>query len=98
MAELNKLLVIDEAVLVAMAGNPNFVSEFPFLANAFTAKKSGCGRCSRAAAARVGQVNTVKNSIVSLGAEKKQKLKTLLNAEKVRIRVAHGNKVTDYTF
>jgi hypothetical protein len=33
-----------------------------------------------------------------MGAEKKQRLKKLLNTEKVKIRVAAGGKITEYTF
>jgi hypothetical protein len=33
-----------------------------------------------------------------MGVEKKLRLKKLLNAEKVRLRVATSGKVTEYTF
>jgi hypothetical protein len=97
----HKLLVLDEAVLVGMAGSPNFVKEFPFLsqlAKAHNKKATGCGRCNRSAQKRVAQISGVKQSIVNMGAERKQRLKKLLNAEKVRVRLAHGGKVSDYTF
>ena len=52
MAEVNKLLVIEHSVLAAMAGNPDFLREFPFLSmvNNPISRKSGCNACSRASA------------------------------------------------
>lgn len=100
MAESSKLLLIEESVLVAMAGNPTFLKEFPFLSGLKDSVKSkpGCGRCSRTASRRVNTVNGVKSSLIAMGVEKKQRLKKMLNTEKVRIRVAQGGRVTDYTF
>jgi CO dehydrogenase/acetyl-CoA synthase alpha subunit len=97
---LHKLLVIEEAVLISMAGNPNFVREFGFLKGLQQLRKSrtGCGRCNKGAGKRVQLVNAAKQSLVSMGAEKKRRLKALLKAEKVRIRAANGGKVTEYTF
>jgi len=95
------LLIIDEGVLTGMAGNPNFVKEFPFLrqlAKAQAKKVGGCGRCNRSAQRRVSQINGIKQSLVTMGAERKQRLKKMLNAEKVRIRVANGGRVSEYTF
>jgi hypothetical protein len=97
----HKLLIIDESVLLGMAGNPTFVKEFPFLkslAQMHNKKSTGCGRCNRSAQRRVTQVNGVKQSIVTMGAERKQRLKKMLNAEKVRVRVANAGKVSEYTF
>lgn len=100
MAEATKLLIIEDSVLLAMAGNPSFLKEFPFLSGLKDTPKakSGCGRCGRTAAKRVNATNGVKSSLIAMGVEKKQRLKKMLNAEKVRIRVAQGGRVTEYTF
>jgi hypothetical protein len=101
MAELNKLLILEESVLLGMIGNPTFVQEFPFMAGAdgvITAKPSGCGRCSQKAGRRIQAINGIKQSIVSMSIEKKQKLKQMVNADKVRVLISAGGKVTAYTF
>ena len=99
--DTHKLLIIDEGVLLGMAGNPGFIKEFPFLkslAKTHNQKSTGCGRCNRSAQRRVAQINGAKQSIVTMGAERKQRLKKMLNAEKVRVRVANAGKVSEYTF
>lgn len=101
MSELTKLLVLEEAVLLSMMGNPNFVQEFPFLAGnegVITAKPSGCGRCNQKASRRIQAINGIKQAIVSMSVEKKQKLKQMVNAEKVRLLISSGGKVTAHTF
>ena len=100
MATLHKLLILEESVLITMANNPNFMTEFGFLKGLknLGAKSTGCGKCNRNAGRRITVVNGAKQAIVSMGAEKKRRLKRLLKAEKVRVRVANNGKVTEYTF
>lgn len=100
MAAQHKLLMIEESVLITMANNPNFIREFGFLKGVqqLRSKKTGCGKCNRNAGQRINLVNGAKQTIVSMGAERKRRLKQLLKAEKVRVRVAHAGKVTEYTF
>lgn len=100
MAELNKLLILEEAVILNLAGNPNFVQEFPFLSGVIStaAGKPGCGRCNRTAAKRINAINGVKQAFLTMSPEKKQRLKHLLNSEKVRVRLLSGGKVLEYTF
>ena len=95
----HKLLVLEDTVLLTLATNPNFVREFPFLASGAvpTAKKS-CKPCNRAASKRVQAMQTIKQSIVNMGVEKKKRLKEMLSAEKLRHRVAQNGKVVEYTF
>lgn len=102
MADPAKLLIVEESTLVAMASNPNLVKEFPFLSGLnstpATPKTGGCGRCSQKASRRISVVNGIKQSLIAMGAEKKQRLKKLLNTEKIKIRVASNGKITEYTF
>lgn len=100
MAAQHKLLILEESVLITMANNPNFQSEFAFLKGLtkLNGKRTGCGKCNRSAGKRLTLVNGAKQTIVSMGAEKKRRLKQLLKAEKVRVRVANNGKVTEYTF
>ncbi len=97
----NKLVVIESAVLFGMATNPTFVREFSFLgplAKAKQKKPGGCGKCGRGNVKLALQTNGIKLALVNMGAEKKRKLKELLNAEKVRIRVSVNGRVKDHTF
>jgi hypothetical protein len=97
----HKLLVLEESVIKAMATNPNFVREFPFLrsvARGAVGKRTGCGSCNKRANVRVQTINAAKQQIVSMGKEKKARLKKLLRSEKVRVRLAANGKVTEYTF
>ena len=96
-----KLLHIDEAVLVTISNTPVFMKEFAFLKGLkqlAVKKAGGCGRCNRSAGRRVALINGAKQTIVMMGNEKKLRFKKLLNAEKVRVRVANGGKVTEHTF
>lgn len=97
----NKLVVIESAVLFNMASNPNFTKEFGFLAPLAKMKQKipgGCGKCGRGNAKMALQTNGIKLALVGMGAERKKRLKELLNAEKVRIRVSENGRVRDHTF
>lgn len=98
--ELTELLRIEESVLISMAGNPNFIKEFPFLKGLqqLSRKSTGCGGCNKVASKRVQLVNAAKQSIIQMGAEKKRRLKRLLKAKQVRIRVAVAGNVKEHTF
>jgi hypothetical protein len=104
MADLSKLVILEESVILNLAANPNFVQEFPFLSSMLNniptggTTGSGCSRCNRTAARRINAINGVKQSFLSMGAEKKQRLKQLLNTEKIRLRLVAGGKVMEYTF
>jgi hypothetical protein len=97
----HKLLVIEQGIISSMAGNPNFISEFPFLRSVSKVnnKKTGCGACSRRRTNQtVASYNAVKQAIVNMSPDKKKRLKALLNSEKIRVRVAQGGSVKEYTF
>lgn len=100
MAGLTPLLIIEESVLTAMANNPNFIKEFGFLAGLkqIIKSRSSCNKCNGNIARRVMLVNAAKQSLTTMGNEKKRRLKELLKAEKVRIRVQANGKITEYTF
>lgn len=95
----NKLVILEESVLLSMASNPNFTSQFQFLTQLKNvAAKSTCGKCSVKASQRINMINNVKSIIVNLGAEKKAQLKQLLKADTVKVRVGQNCKVVEYTF
>lgn len=100
MAGASKLMILEDQIITSMASNPTFVNEFPFLKSVATAGKAkpGCTPCQQRANSRIRVYSSVKQSLVSMGAERKARLKKMLNAEKVRVRIASNGKVVDYTF
>lgn len=83
----HELLVIQDGTLESMARDARFTAAFPFLAPLATPpKKTGCGRCSRAAdAKRVGAFRAAKATIAGLPADKKRELKVMLRARQIRV-------------
>lgn len=94
----NKLIVLEDAVLLSMAANPNFTSVFPFLGQAKAPGKKSCRPCAQKAANRINTMNSVKQTIINLAPDQKIQLKSLLNTEKVKVRLSANNKVVEYTF
>jgi len=94
----NSVVVLEDAVLLSMATNPNFTSAFPFLGQAKAPGNKTCRPCAQKAANRVNAMNSIKQTIINLAPDKKVQLKKLLNAEKVKIRLSISNKVVEHTF
>ena len=80
-----ELVVVEEGTLSALAGNAAALAEFPFLKNLARRERTRCGRCSRANGERAANYGSAKQSIASLDSAKKNRLKQLLNANKLRI-------------
>lgn len=97
MSAIHKLLILENSVLHSMAASPAFLKEFPFLASLKAASKTK-SHCCPAAPKMNAAIPAIKSALTALGAEKKKKLKQMLNAEKVRIRLQNGNRVVDHTF
>lgn len=93
----HKLLILENSVLHSMAASPAFLKEFPFLASLKAANKTKT-HCCQASPRINAAIPSIKSALTALGAEKKKKLKQMLNAEKVRIRLQQGNRVIDHTF
>lgn len=88
-----KAVVLENAKILALAGDVRFTSEFPFLNQvkaAAGAKKSGCSACAERARQRAvsAAVEAAKSAIAALPADRKRRLKEMLNAPQVR--VYHG--------
>lgn len=100
---LNPLLVIEDALIASMSANPVFLKELPFLAgigraNAAAGTKK-CGRCGSKASPQNTAYVAARRAIAQLPADKKIKLKQLLNAERVRIRYRDDrNQMIERTF
>lgn len=97
---IRKLAVIEEGVLVSMANNQAFLTEFPFLkALANYGVAASCNTCNNTANTQKATAFTsAKTVIANMGEDKKRKMKELLNAEKVRLMYKVGSKVVQHTF
>ena len=78
------LVVIENATIARMAGDPQFVQAFPCIKVAQPAKR-GCGRCGRRQAAGADNYAEIKNCIAHLGNNDKLKLKQMLGADRIQV-------------
>jgi len=95
-----ELLILEDAVLLNIARNPNFLREFPVLHTIAQPQAGvavltrGCGGCSGAAAKP--NLNAVKHSITQLPADRKRVLLQMLGAKKVRVVLSIAGRITNY--
>jgi hypothetical protein len=96
----HKLVVIEDGTLTSMANNKKYLVHFPFLKSLQTApKKSRCGKCGSGNQRRATVFTAAKTTLAGMGSAKKNKLKELLNAERVRVIYRNTkNKLTELTF
>lgn len=102
MAERQKLLVLDDTVLLSISNRGDVTSAYPIfqlLKNA-TAGKGKCGPCSRKAAQRGNVFGQVKAAIATLTDADKIKLKELLDTTHLRLRYnrAGDGRLIELTF
>lgn len=99
-----KLAVLEDSVLISMANNSNFLAEFPVLSRLkgmATSRNSSCASCNKgtkAAATRAATLNQVKQGLASMGNDRIVKLKSMLNAEKLRVTYISGKDIKQHTF
>ncbi len=93
---LRELVVIEEGLLASMATNAAYLREFPFLASlgARQAKPGKCGGCGRGNAERSSIFGAAKAAIGGMAAEKKRRLREMLNARHVRVTYINNSKRT----
>jgi len=95
------LKVIEDSTIISMANNAIFVKEFPFLERVKKAsrRKSGCSRCQVSDQHKADIIQKAKQGLAGLASSRKARLKTLLDAKKVRViyRTPTG-KVIKLTF
>lgn len=92
------LVVIEEGTLTQMANNAVYLKEFPFLKSlaGTVKKKGGCGGC-KAAQERSVAFTSAKVAIRGLPSDKIQRLKQLLNAQRIRVRYAKNGSIVEWT-
>lgn len=98
---LQKLVVIDDGRLSALSASAKFVKEFPFLASIRSPerKKSGCGRCGTRSVNLSDTFKAIKQAVAGLDTTKKQLLKEMLNAHRVRVLYKdRSGKAVEVTF
>jgi hypothetical protein len=78
--------VLEERVLIGLTNNPTIVREFPFItALKPLIRRAGCGRCGNNNRQKATSVQPVKQAIANLSPDRKLRLKTILNVEKVKM-------------
>jgi hypothetical protein len=82
------LVVIEDSTIARMVQDPAF-SSFPCLAGkseSVMPKATGCGSCAKAAATKQKEaLRQIKACLAHIGPEDRAKLKTLLNADKIKV-------------
>ncbi len=97
---VRKLVVIEDSLILSMAANQQFLTEFPFLGGLTAAAKkkaAGCGRCGSANRERGQVLNAAKATIAGMSPDKKKRMLKLLNAEKMRVVYSDGAKTLQKT-
>lgn len=95
-----KLVVVEDSMVLSMAMQQQFLTEFPFLQGLTAAAKKkvgGCGRCGSANRERGQVLNAAKAAIAGMSPEKKKRMMQLLNAEKLRVIYNDGAKTLQKT-
>lgn len=92
------LVVIEEGTLTSMATNAAFLKEFPFLKSLGSAakKKGGCGGC-KAAQERAVVFTSAKVAIRGLPSDKINRMKQMLNAQRIRVRYQKNGSIVEWT-
>lgn len=93
-----RMVVIENGLLASMAVNPNYLSQFPFLGGLSSPGKSGCGSCGGANAAREVAFAAAKSALANMSQEKKDQLRKMLDADKLRVVYMDGNQKVMKTF
>ena len=98
----HKLVLIQDSLLDSMAADVKFSRELPFLKGLLNLPRPAtCRSCNRGQAQVVRQQTyaSAKRTMAGLPAEKKRKLKELLNAKQIRIIFRNdGGKIIELTF
>lgn len=78
-----KVISIENSVIDSMVRNKNLTDNFPFLINATSKAKSGCGGCGS------GQLQIdyalIKRTVATLGQNDQARLKSLLGVDQIRV-------------
>ena len=101
---VRRVVPMEESMLLSMAKSPQFVVEFPFLQRLATyvvASGPGCTTCGTASAKSIqkqADLDTAKLALFNMPDERKLKLKTMLNADKISVLLRIGANMVDKLF
>lgn len=100
---MRQLVVIDDGLIFTMLNDNAFASTIPCFFNKreiFNQPLSSCGSCAQKTQdRRRKEMATIKMCLAALSPEKKQELRTLLDAEQVRVvYVNNAGQVVQLTF
>ena len=95
-------VVIEDSTILSLINNDKIASQIPCFTNkknTFTAIKGGCGACARRRMKKQQEeMAKVKSCLISLSPEKKELLKTVLNAQQlVVVYTNNAGQVTKVT-
>lgn len=98
-----ELVTIEDSTVLTMVNNKDFAQAIPCLFNKapiFRNSTGGCGACARKRQQRVrDELAKIKSCLAALSPDKKNKLKQLLGANKVRVVYTRpGGEVVQLTF
>jgi hypothetical protein len=85
---------LTDDVLMKMMHDPNFTTTFPFLATTIaraTARKAGCGGCAKKNRSRAVNFNLVRRQLAEMPAERKARLKQILDTKQIVIRYTQAS-------
>lgn len=91
----DRVVTLEEGLLFTLAGSAKFVKEFPILQRLRGHSVNGAGCCDGGPAllARSAVINAVKAGLVGMDDQRRQRLKTMLNATQVAVVVLEGSSV-----
>lgn len=97
------LVTIEDSTVLTMLRDPAYAQVIPCLFNkaaVFRPSNIGCGACARKRQERQRtEMAKIKSCLAALSAEKKNELKKLLNAAKLRVTYVNaGGQVVQLTF
>lgn len=96
---LRPLVVIENAVLDAMAADPTFRTEFAGCLAGLVLAAPRAGVCPKCQKGRdPNAYAAAKNCLVGLPSESRDRLKALLSAQQVRVITSAGGRVREFNF
>lgn len=98
---MKDLVVIEDSTIASMARDTAFATAIPCLFNQqaiLTPTNNGCGSCARRKAeAQRAALSSIKACLAGMSLEKKNELKTLLDAKQVKIVFTTQTGQVSYT-
>lgn len=100
---MRDLVVLEDSTILSMLNDQQYASNIPCLSNKkdlFRSSAGGCGTCAKKRQEKQRQeMARIKSCLAALSTEKKNELKKMLDADKVRVVFVNASgKVVQLTF